>query len=130
MLVLSRKINESLVLVDHATITVCGFAANKVSLGIEANRDIKVVRKEHLEKERKIDSVIEWNYIGDGCWVGSRDGLPLWDVRITAQGQFDTALSVPSRAYKLNKPIFHSLESARRAIDIAESHFSDAFANC
>jgi carbon storage regulator len=46
MLVLSRKCGESLVIGDEVRITVNGVRAGKVSLGIEAPRNITVHRQE------------------------------------------------------------------------------------
>ncbi len=46
MLVLSRKCGESLVIGDNVRITVNGVRAGKVSLGIEAPRNVTVHRQE------------------------------------------------------------------------------------
>lgn len=49
MLVLSRKINESIVVGDNIVITVVKVDRNTVRLGIEAPPEVKVFRKELLE---------------------------------------------------------------------------------
>jgi carbon storage regulator CsrA len=49
MLVLSRKINESIVIGDNIVITVVKVDRNTVRLGIEAPPEVKVFRKELLE---------------------------------------------------------------------------------
>ncbi|MDR2757254.1 MAG: carbon storage regulator CsrA [Planctomycetaceae bacterium] len=46
MLVLSRKINESVVINDNITIVVVEIHGDKVRLGIEAPKDIIIHRKE------------------------------------------------------------------------------------
>jgi carbon storage regulator len=46
MLVLSRKMNESVVINDNITIVVVEIRGDKVRLGIEAPKDITVHRKE------------------------------------------------------------------------------------
>jgi carbon storage regulator len=46
MLVLSRKINESVVINDNINIVVVEIRGDKVRLGIEAPKDITVYRKE------------------------------------------------------------------------------------
>lgn len=46
MLVLSRKIGERLVIGDNITIVVNRIAGNRVTLGIEAPSDVRVVRGE------------------------------------------------------------------------------------
>ena len=46
MLVLSRKLNETIVIDGGIRITVAGIRGNQVRLGIEAPRSIAVVREE------------------------------------------------------------------------------------
>ncbi len=52
MLVLSRKEGEKLVIGENITIVVSKISGNRVTLGIEAPRDVKVVRGE-LDRELK-----------------------------------------------------------------------------
>jgi carbon storage regulator len=50
MLVLSRKIGEKLVIGDNITVVVSRVAGNRVTLGIEAPSDVRIVRGElHLD---------------------------------------------------------------------------------
>jgi len=50
MLVLSRKIGEKLVIGDNITVVVSRVAGNRVTLGIEAPSDVRIVRGElHFE---------------------------------------------------------------------------------
>lgn len=49
MLVISRKTGESLVISEDIKITVVSISGDKVSIGIEAPKDIKIVRQELLE---------------------------------------------------------------------------------
>ena len=51
MLVLSRKINESIVIGDNIVITVLKVDRNTVRLGIEAPQAVKVFRHELLEQK-------------------------------------------------------------------------------
>jgi carbon storage regulator len=46
MLVLSRKIGERLVIGDNITVVVSRVAGNRVTLGIEAPNDVRIVRGE------------------------------------------------------------------------------------
>jgi carbon storage regulator len=46
MLVLSRKMNESIVIQDHIKVTVVEIRGDKVRLGIEAPREVPVHRME------------------------------------------------------------------------------------
>ena len=52
MLVLSRKIGEKLVIGDNITVVVSRLAGNRVTLGIEAPADVRIVRGElHFDLE-------------------------------------------------------------------------------
>ena len=46
MLVLSRKVGERLVIGENITVVVTKVAGNRVTLGIEAPNDVRVVRAE------------------------------------------------------------------------------------
>jgi carbon storage regulator len=46
MLVLTRRIDESLTIGDSITITVLGIEGDKVKLGIKAPREITILRQE------------------------------------------------------------------------------------
>ena len=50
MLVLSRKLNESIVINDDIVVTVLGVQGDRVRLGIEAPSEIPVHRQEVYEK--------------------------------------------------------------------------------
>ncbi|ADO76686.1 carbon storage regulator CsrA [Halanaerobium praevalens] len=49
MLVLSRKLNEKIVIDDQIELTVVGIENGKVQLGIDAPRSIEILRKELIE---------------------------------------------------------------------------------
>lgn len=49
MLVISRKSGESIVISDQIKITILSQGGDKVTLGIEAPRDIKIIREELAE---------------------------------------------------------------------------------
>ena len=46
MLILSRKVSESLILGDEITVTVLAIKGNQVRIGIDAPRDVAVHREE------------------------------------------------------------------------------------
>lgn len=59
MLVLSRKLNEKIIIDDQIEVTVVGIENGKVQLGIEAPKEIEIMRKELLEdvKEENKEAV-------------------------------------------------------------------------
>lgn len=68
MLVISRKVGESLILSDNIKITITSLSNDKVTIGIEAPREVRVVREELIETiEANITSnekVEQTNYEG------------------------------------------------------------------
>ena len=53
MLVLSRKEGEKLVIGDNITVVVSRVAGNRVTLGIEAPSDVRIVRGELKAQEKE-----------------------------------------------------------------------------
>lgn len=51
MLVLSRKVGEQLILGDNIVLTVNRISGNRVSIGIQAPREVSIVRGELNQKE-------------------------------------------------------------------------------
>lgn len=51
MLVLSRKIDEGVVIGDNVTIRILGVKGQQVRIGIEAPREVRVNRAEVFEQE-------------------------------------------------------------------------------
>jgi len=51
MLVLTRRVNERIVIGDDVTVTVLEVRGDQVRIGIEAPRDVKVFREEVLGRE-------------------------------------------------------------------------------
>jgi len=49
MLVLSRKLNETILIGENIRVTLLGIDGDKIKIGIDAPRDVKVFREELLE---------------------------------------------------------------------------------
>jgi len=50
MLILTRRVGESLIIGENITITVLGVKGNQTRLGVNAPRDVSVHREEILNK--------------------------------------------------------------------------------
>ncbi len=53
MLILTRRVGETLMIGDEVTVTVLGVKGNQVRIGVNAPRDITVHRKEIYERIKR-----------------------------------------------------------------------------
>lgn len=53
MLVLSRKINESIVIGADITVTIVDIRGDKIRLGIEAPNEVRILRSELTQRDPK-----------------------------------------------------------------------------
>ena len=51
MLILTRRVDESLVIGDNVTVTILGVKGNQVRIGVDAPRDVTVHREELAQKQ-------------------------------------------------------------------------------
>lgn len=51
MLILTRRVDESLVIGDNVTVTILGVKGNQVRIGVDAPRDVSVHREELGQKQ-------------------------------------------------------------------------------
>jgi carbon storage regulator len=51
MLVLTRKVDQNIVIGEDIVITVCAIRGDRIGIGIQAPRDVPIVRKELLPVE-------------------------------------------------------------------------------
>jgi carbon storage regulator len=56
MLILTRRVNESLMVGDDVTVTVLSISGNQVRIGVKAPRHVPVHREEIFEKIKFQDS--------------------------------------------------------------------------
>jgi len=56
MLILTRRVNETLMVGDDVKVTVLGINGNQVRIGVQAPRHIPVHRQEIYEKIKKEES--------------------------------------------------------------------------
>jgi carbon storage regulator len=55
MLVLSRKVGEKLVIGDNITVVVSRVAGNRVTIGVEAPADVRIIRGELRTSEEEAE---------------------------------------------------------------------------
>lgn len=59
MLILTRRVGETLMIGDDVTVTVLGVKGNQVRIGVNAPKDVAVHREEIYERIRKENDMSE-----------------------------------------------------------------------
>jgi len=57
MLILTRRVGETLMIGDEVTVTVLGVKGNQVRIGVNAPKDVAVHREEIFERIKREDDV-------------------------------------------------------------------------
>ena len=77
MLILTRRINETLNIGDDVQVTVLGIKGNQVRIGIDAPRDVPVHREEiyrRIKREERMNAQAEeGGYAGDDDYSSDHD---------------------------------------------------------
>ena len=71
MLILTRRVGETLMIGDEVTVTVLGVKGNQVRIGVNAPREVAVHREEIYDR---IKAEEEGDGAGDGDGDGDGDG--------------------------------------------------------
>jgi carbon storage regulator len=76
MLVISRKPGESLVISDQIKVTIISLGSDKVTIGIDAPREVKIVREELIEtieaNKASSESIEQTGYQGIAALLKNR----------------------------------------------------------
>jgi carbon storage regulator len=66
MLILTRRVGETLMIGDEVTVTVLGVKGNQVRIGVNAPRDVAVHREEIYERIKREQAEAGGNGVGAG----------------------------------------------------------------
>lgn len=67
MLILTRRVGETLMIGDDVTVTVLGVKGNQVRIGVNAPKDVSVHREEIYERIKKEQLLQQESGVGDSA---------------------------------------------------------------
>jgi len=76
MLILTRRVGETVMIGDDVTVTVLGVKGNQVRIGVNAPRDVAVHREEIFERIRREEQGGEAASVPKKNGNGQQDGYP------------------------------------------------------
>ena len=77
MLILTRRVGESLMIGEEVTVTVLGVKGNQVRIGVAAPREVAVHREEIFERIRRGESAGDPATGADDAFAAQRPGSAL-----------------------------------------------------
>ena len=69
MLILAKKIGESIILSNDIIITFLGFSGNKVRVGVDTSTDIAVDLEDDMQKSRGLEKIIKFESLIAKKWI-------------------------------------------------------------
>lgn len=76
MLILTRRVGETLMIGENVTVTVLGVKGNQVRIGVNAPRDVAVHREEIFDRIKREEAGGEAEADDDGDPVDSSEFVP------------------------------------------------------
>ena len=97
MLILTRRVGETLMVGDEVTVTVLGVKGNQVRIGVNAPKDVAVHREEIYDRiQREKDSVKPVNPAAENIFTDECTGNPKRCNKCKGFGEYCNPSKLPS----------------------------------